>query len=452
MDEFWKDLARDTFAGSGQLICNHNTSYQCKITLVQLFTGQVVVKVSNFDPKVTVIGFPRHCEYFNFVGLVDGKSDLTVKNIRFTRKLLSEQVDMRNDNWLFEGYVHLPGFVQITRPDADPIRTHVIICELTNLFLGRQLVPSEATFGQAQIRFENSYRGDDHRRIEALRTSGILGQVEIRNLANFSENEIAELVGALCAALTLAQRSPISCVGQHWKDESGIVVRSRFQEPVFEYPARVRPLIEGKSLAAFVQAALQDYKICWKDWDLGHAIDHYVQVMTLGSAWSQAIGFFTALETLKNAFLHNQGRETLEFYVPKNIFKKGQIVSKVEALLSDNFSTFRELSKEEKESLTGKVGELNRRAYKLILRAMFQELGVICDNEELKRLVDLRNQIIHRGSPDYERSPWKDPSEAFLHAAKFAGIVERVFLAILDYHGDFEPYERSIVIVSEKSD
>jgi len=30
--------------------------------------------------------------------------------------------------------------------------------------------------------------------------------------------------------------------------------------------------------------------------------------------------------------------------------------------------------------------------------------------------------------------------------------VERVFLAILDYHGDFEPYERSIVIVSEKSD
>ncbi|TET24469.1 MAG: hypothetical protein E3J73_08210 [Candidatus Bathyarchaeum sp.] len=190
---------------------------------------------------------------------------------------------------------------------------------------------------------------------------------------------------------------------------------------------------------------------------MGEAQEHYIQSMQIYSMWSQSLGFFTALETLKAAFLRKPERKNFEHYVSKGRFQKKKISAKVIHILCENFEEFRELlgngqneelddeqkaTKElEKQTLKSKVGELNRRAYKLILRSMFEELQVTVEDNDLKQLVDLRNRIIHYGSPDYEKGI--SPSNAGEAVSKFCGLLlERSLLAILGYEGDFNRYDQ----------
>lgn len=177
--------------------------------------------------------------------------------------------------------------------------------------------------------------------------------------------------------------------------------------------------------------------------------------MSLRFAWSRAVEFFTALETLKNAFLQQPGRAKLARLVPKGGFRKEDIVNQVIEFLDDKLEIFKDLPDEDdrqalEESLKNRVGSLNQRAYKLILRDMFRELEVPFDDYELKWFVELRNQIIHRGSPDYRKGPWKNDLEAASKwAARFTGLVERTILKIIDYRGDFEPYDQVVRPVGE---
>jgi len=443
MGEVWDALSRKTFIGSGRLICRHDDEWRCDTWLAQLFNGCVVVQVFNVEKTpANVNRWLDKCEPFSLLGTLNNGRSLTVKNIHFSWSLWRFRQGIRN---VFQSFVHHPGFVEIANPGGIEESFQSTTCEVTNLFLGGKVEPIEASVEQTKIRLNwLPHHNNNRQRMEALKTAGILSSITIDPLEQMLEDQLDALVRDLCELLTFAQRTPVHCVAQHWKDISGTIVRSRYQEPVFYYPTMFRPLIPAESLAAFLQGTLENYKKHWKTWDLGEAIEHYVQAMSLRSSWSQAIGFFTALETLKNAFLQQPGRAELGYHVPKGEFREKHIVSQVIELLGKNFGGFKDLPDDEKESLNGKIGGLNRRAYKLVLGEMFRELRVTVDDNELKRLVDLRNQIIHRGSPDYRKSPWKEPSEAALEAAKFAGLVEKTILAILDYQGNCERYDQIV--------
>lgn len=91
------------------------------------------------------------------------------------------------------------------------------------------------------------------------------------------------------------------------------------------------------------------------------------------------------------------------------------------------------------DALKSKVGEPNRRAYKIILKKLFDHLKLQVSEDELSRLVKFRNDIIHRGMPRGDSL-----SESFEDSLQFASLVEKVLLAILDYHGTVEYYHEGI--------
>jgi hypothetical protein len=189
---------------------------------------------------------------------------------------------------------------------------------------------------------------------------------------------------------------------------------------------------------------------------LGEAQDLYIQAMSIHSLWPQSVGFFTALETLKNAFLRKHGDE-LQYYLPlgkdfDKEFSKKEVARRVMEVLGDAFDVFNHLPEDDRSALKLKIkNELNRRPYKLVLNRMFQELGMVVDEDDLKWLVRLRDQIIHTGSPQYDgKEPWADKSsEAGRWADRFAGLVEKTFMAILGYQDQFEPYDQSVIYVEE---
>ena len=437
-------MSTEAFSGSGHLTCRHATEWPCDFWLAQLFNGRIVVQVWNVQRIPHDLNrWLDKCEPFDLIGtLNDGRSAMT-RGIHWTWSFgLTEK--------MIEGVVHRPGYMEISRTPRIEIPSQRVICEISNLFLGRVVGPIESNVGQACIQFNRlSCHADNRRRMEALKTAGILSSVSVEPVELISEDHLGDMVDTLCSLLTFAQRSPVSCVAQHSQDVSKTIVRSRYQEPVFYYPTMFRPLIPSENLAAFVQDTFGNYSRQWKLWDLGHAIDHYVQAIALHSAWSQAVGIFTALETLKNAYLQQPRKNNLEYFVSEGSFRKRRIASQVMELLGSNFVIFNDLPDDEKDALSGKIRGLNQRAYKLILKKMFQELRMPVDEDDLALLVRLRNQIIHGGSPDYQKGPWKNPSKASEVASRFAGLVEKTILAILDFQGDSERYDQ-VAVPSDK--
>ena len=449
LPEPWDKVARTSLHGKGLLTCKTGASCECDIDLSQLFNGRLVVRViplNSEDPDPSIF---RRCEYFDFIGTLDDNLSLSVKNIRFTRRILSKE-DLWTGSWRHEGYVHLPGSVRFFRPGKTSSASDMLICELTNLSLGRERDPVEASVSGFRIRLSSCARNLDLPLIEALRTSGILCQMEITGFDEGGKGHLDKFVWMLCDLLGLASRSPVSCVSRRWQNAQGLIVDGYFREPTFDSPVRVGPLIEPSSLAGFIQETFASYEEKWKNWDIANAMDHYIQAMAVSSAWSQALGFFTALETIRAAFLKQQNNGTKEYYVCRRQFDKARIPQQVLKLLGDHLSAFSELTGDEETSLLGYIRGMNRRAYKVVLKDMFRELEVIYEDDELKRLVDLRNQIIHGGSPDYSKGKWRNTSDAFLNVVKFASLVERVLLAILGYRGTYNPYDRSVAILGQE--
>ena len=389
MDEQWDGLSRETFTGTGSLTCRRaNFTLPSSIRLVQLFNGRIWFEISTQERNDTFSPFKiRSCE---FAGTLDDGRVLTVKGIEdFGRKFSPFGNDLVMSGFLPVGYFEI---AQPEHPEEPSFRK--IYCDLTNLPLdGRG--PIQVASKQAQIQLEQL---PDYEHVlqlmKALRIGGVLCRIGITFSKPVTERRREEFTRDLCDLLSLAERSYVWCVSQHWENADGVIVRSRYEEPKFHYSKFPRSLISTGNLTLFIQDTIDNYEMQRSTWKLFWALDYYLQTMSLNSAWSQALGFFTALETLKQAFLDQSGRK-------------------------------------------------ERPAYKIILKEMFRELKMEVGDDELKQLVELRNQIIHTGSPDFAKGPWNDATSAFRRACEFGGLVERTILTILKYQGKFEPYDQS---------
>lgn len=460
MNEMWSSLSRIEFTSSGFLIYGETTKIACKIWIAQLYNGRIIFE-AYIDEKtsiqIDVLNWFRRCKSLDFVGTLNDGQHLIIKNINnnnvagYTRELDG------SGGVIIKHTLYNPGFLEITKPGDTEFSQDNIVCEVTNLPLNS---PVDISIPQAQITFQrlglpkyNNIRS----LMNVLKTAGVLSQIRINFSQDVSEEQMDEFINLSCGLLSIAQRAHVWCVARHWKNSEGAIAKSRYEEPIFHYSRPSAPLIPVESLGEFFQSTIDNYRAKYDEWDLGEAQEHYLQSMQNNSMWSQSLGFFTALETLKAAYLCRPEKKNFERYVPKGRFRKKKISDKVMDILRENFEEFRNLldadqdneiddeQREkielEKQTLKSKVGELNRRAYKLVLKSMFKELGMAVEDEELKQLVDLRNQIIHNGSPDYEK--WTSPSKAGEAASKFCGLLlEESLLAILGYKGNFSRYDQ----------
>lgn len=452
MDKSLDSLSRKTFTGTGALTAMHGSvPLACTIRLSQLFNGRISFEI-DIDEKQHRIN-PGRLGEFDFSGsLVDGRQ-LTVKGLIVENDVLH----MHNFSHTWLGFLNYPGYFEIysLANSLDFVR---VTFEVTNLPL-YGVGPIEIDINGDKIKLQevSDYKSVRHL-ISALKTGGILSNIDIVFSHPKIEEEVDKYMREVCGLLTLSQRSHVWHTEYHLENASGVTVKSHYEEPVFIYSRPSRPLVPVDSLESFFRISFVNFEAKIREWNLGEAQDFYIQAMALTSAWSISLGFFTTLETFKNAFLHQQGYENLEFYVLPKTFKTLRIFEKVFEALCAGYDEFKALAddkkdtiqqkddkKTERETIRSKIADINRRAYKSILRSMFQQLGMTVDNKDLKNLVDLRNQIIHSGSPNYQKGPWKTSNDAFQWACRFGGIVEKTFLAILQYKGKFEPYDQSVI-------
>ena len=88
--------------------------------------------------------------------------------------------------------------------------------------------------------------------------------------------------------------------------------------------------------------------------------------------------------------------------------------------------------------LKGRLGNLNMQSLQSSLRAMLQQYLVPLEGLDglIRDLVNVRNDIIHRGL--HEGSAYQKSLTMYLSAAE--ELVRRIFLALLDYNGNYQTY------------
>ena len=446
MDKSLDSLSRKTFNGTGFLTsAQGSVKLACAVKLSQLFNGRIAFEIDIEGKNRT----RRGKREFDFFGTLSDGRQLNVKG------LIVETIvhHLHNGSATWKGFLNNPGYFEISTL-ANSLDFVRVSCEVTNVPLyGFGPIEINVSSDKIVLYGVPDYNNSRHL-MSALKTGGILSNIDIVFSHPKVEEEADRYIRKICGLLTLSQRAHVWHTEYHMKNASGVTVKSHYEEPVFVYSRPSRPLIPVESLESFVRTSLDNYEIAFSEWNLGEAQDFYIQAMSLTSAWSISLGFFTTLEALKNAFLHQPGREIPESYVPPQKFNAKSIFEtlcasydELKVLADDEKDTSQQKNDKqaERENIKSKIVDINRRAYKSILRNMFQKLGMTVDNKDLKNLVDLRNQIIHSGSPNYEKGPWKISKEAFQWACKFGGLVERTFLAILHYNGEFEPYDQSVI-------
>ncbi len=426
------NLTWRSISGSGYLMLNQKSKVQCDIQLFQLLNGRLLAQAyieetpRNLSRAQNII-----CK---FTGSTDDGRRLTVTNIDVSKLILHH----RNDGLTLEGFVCYPECIEVINPGNATVVVQEAICELSNFHLYGHLgsVAGEVEKAQIQLDRLHDYECTTHL-MQSLKISGVLGELRISLPQKKSEEWIDELVTDLCDLLSIAQRTWVRPVSMHWIDKDEHAVKSRYLETPFPHSKATYPLIPIGSLSSFIQSSFGSYKSQYEKWRLGQAQEHYLQALSSNTAWPQSIGFYTALETIKAAFFGQDGMSGKEYYAPEG---KG-FIDKVITFLEENFEVFKSLNDGEKRSLRGRIGNLNQRAYKWQLITLFEKLDIDVGDEELRALMHLRNQLIHRGYPDYETQGWESPSEAFRLASKCGSVVERLILAILGYEGESKLYD-----------
>jgi hypothetical protein len=443
MSARWGPFSRLTLKATGVLACEHGREASCRLEVVQLYNGRILVR-ARVDGKGTQLAdWAKRCQSFSIAGTVEDGRALNATNVHWTNWRWLAPAYVQSE---LEGFVGRPGCVEIGDPGHRPRLTQAVSCDLTNALLDRQVGPLKLGGPGTTVTLRPS---PDHRwvrrRMKALGTSGVLSRICLEVAGPKPLEELDDTAHVLCDLLTLVHRSPVAIVGEHWDDPESSASLSRYREPPFLHVPPLRPMVPTPQLGRFLELTYDAYLDKWQVWDLPNAIDHYVQAHVLRSAWAQAVGFFTSLETLKQAFLAQGDNPSLERYLPARELKKRKIVSRITDCLERELRGSVVLTKADRESLHSKVGDLNRRAYRQILEKMFERLGVVVTESDLRQLKSLRDQIIHRGSPDFRKGPWRDGSEAYNVAARFAGVVEATMMAILGYHGQFDSYDQLLL-------
>jgi hypothetical protein len=393
MTESWKPLSRVILKGTGVVACEHGREFPCRLEAAQLYNGRVLVQATVDGESSQVKDWAQGCQRFRISATLDDGRELGATDVYWTncRLLAPDYADS-----VLEGFVGRPGCLEVRNPGHRPSVAQSVTYELTNALLDRQVGPLELGEPGTTVTLKPSR---DHRwvrrRMEALKTSGVLSSIRLEAGGPRPVEELEDAADALCELLTLVHRSPVAIVGEHWDDPESPGRLHRYREPPFMDAPPLRPLVPSQQLGRFLELTYDSYLKKWQVWDLPNAIDHYVQAHVLRSAWAQAIGFFTAMETLKHAFLARPTRSAHD-----------------------------------------------ARGYANVVKRMIKELEIPADEYDVESLIELRNKIIHRGSPGSRKTYWEDETEAFRLVGQFGGLVESMILAILGYHGEFERYDQ----------
>jgi hypothetical protein len=274
-------------------------------------------------------------------------------------------------------------------------------------------------------------------------------EISIENVKKGEVKGVEKLIATLSLLMSFANRNFHFIASYERLSRRKKLLYYQLREPTFHKPGWPRQLIPPRCLGGFLEVALDNFQKRNLEFELRMAIDHFLQALTLRSAWSISLGIFTAIETINSAFYNknsNTNKKSNYYWVPddKAFEENKDLYVEILNVLTNHFSEFSNLDKSEKDSLRAQLRWINRRSYKTQLMYLLNCLHVKFDKNDIRAVINIRNRIIHSGVPVFsEANEYSKATEkAWNYVQKAAKLFENIVLAILGYEGQYEPFNR----------
>jgi hypothetical protein len=440
--------ALQRFEGTGRLRCEHGNTWNCVFSITRLLNGRLQVSVVpdvEYSSSKAWNNWLSRCEPFAVEGTDEHGFHISASNIHFTRTKYSFH-DFRKT---------LIGYAQSAarRPNRESYSSPVTIkCELANLRFTSLISPLALQIEDFAVEIGHlgwQSQGEIEEHSNAYQHATISAYLRIQEVPEEEQDRAIECLQGITELLSVARRGHVFLVARHRYEMEGQWLDSQFAEPYFTVRGWPRALIPDDDLGDFLTTAYPRLATEYQNLELGNVIDHYLQALTLRSVWPLSLGIFTAMETLKAAFFRQTENAAVKFWVvpPGSFESKREMFNELIDVLCNHFPRFCGLRRGERDSLKAQLKGLNRRSYKTQLQMMLDQLGVSYDKNELQAFINIRNLIIHEGTPVESDIPiadyWDRTSRAWKQIESAASLFERALLAVLGYMGPSEYFDAS---------
>lgn len=296
---------------------------------------------------------------------------------------------------------------------------------------------------EGKVTFSN-YKGDIWKEIEIYKKSGITGGVwiELNDEVRLQSIEaykslLFKKISKILRLASLSQGTHIDWASFELFEQNNEGVYERVYSERRNIPSGLSARHELTSyldLSNYFKKTYPNYKNNL-DTDLGFyfAVEWYLESLNRSLLESKYLGLFTVLETFIYRFATTQ-KPPKEFILVKNDFKRFN--DELGKLMKKHCDTLGICDKRLRGALKSNLKCLNRYSFKdnLTMFLGHYKIGysdIVKNSKDLRVLKEVRNNIIHRGISERD---FDDLIEAY---DKVMALVQRIFLAVLNYEGSY---------------
>lgn len=253
-----------------------------------------------------------------------------------------------------------------------------------------------------------------------------------------------DMMDVVCTLLSLAKGNRIAWIYAMLWDKDGKLISKEWPGNV-EAPWRVGGALIGGTRATqlkeFVAHSYEPYLEARDRFNLPVAVGYYLASKSETEMFTKFLLASTAMETLVSNFAEKRAQGDLRYIVPEHDFnaQRARLEDRLHEALGEVFPG---LSDGELDDARVKVGELNRRSFRRVLKRMLNERGVQYDKRTDLQFMTLRHAVVHTGVLGM------DIRESFRHYSTLIELLDRIFLRILEYEGEYEKYSDQLRFIS----
>ena len=229
----------------------------------------------------------------------------------------------------------------------------------------------------------------------------------------------------VCKLLSLARGTKVNWIYHRSLDRRGQAITTVHENKVTK-PFGVMQLIDSGSPSDTVAFLDSTLPVLQRDttYDLGRAIDGYLDAKGRGFLETRGVAACVMLDFLLSRYSSGPPRRD-RIVSSARRFRNGAATLK-----ADLPKYFPSLDNEQLEDMTEKIAELNRRAFKTVLREFCDSLGLGIGSAAIERVKDIRNKLVHEARFLNDEKYWRQ-------YLTLVHLLDRVMLRILDYRGPY---------------
>ena len=264
-----------------------------------------------------------------------------------------------------------------------------------------------------------------------------------------SVERLKNVVNDLCYLLSLAQRTTIQWVYYDYYDAQGNCLSSTHCSRVTKAYTPI-PIIHPQlydETKEFIEGTYGTYMIRKEPYQLRWLIDAYIDATSERDYLElRGIKLAVVMEALKDVFI-KLPKEILDMpldlwsyeYILKNASFES-LTPILKQVICDILAADK-IDEDDQKAISGKIGELNRRSFRFVLKAFLQHISLKISSKDLNLFISCRNSLVHTGrfyhetaTPEERRKckPLPSKTHEFLFLVH---ILDKIFLKLLGYSG-----------------